>query len=68
MDDSFVYQQKGVKEIEQNLNKDFFNVSDWFVDNKLNIHFADDKTKSMLFGKKDELNKVCSVGIRYVAV
>ena len=31
------------------LNKDFENVYDWFIDNKLGIHFGEDKTKSILF-------------------
>ena len=29
----------------QNLNKNFSNICDWFVDNKLSIHFGEDKTK-----------------------
>ena len=28
---------------------------DWFVDNKLSIHFGQDKTKSILFGTKHKL-------------
>ena len=36
-----------VYKIEQNLNKMFglFGFYDWFVDNKLSIHFRDKKTK-----------------------
>ena len=30
---------------------------DWFVDNKLNVHFGDDKTKSILFVNKYKLKK-----------
>ena len=54
-----------VKEIERNLNKNFSNVCDWFVDNKLSIHFEEDKTKCILFGTKHRLNKVNSLGIKY---
>ena len=54
-----------MKEIERNLNKNFPNVCDWFVDNKLSIHFGEDKTKSILFGTKHRLNKVNSVEIKY---
>ena len=37
------------------LNEDFENVCDWFVDNKLSVHFGDDKTKSILFASKGRL-------------
>ena len=65
-DDSFlVYQHKDVTEIERNLNKNFPNVCDWFVDNKLSIHFGEDKTKCILFGKKHRLIEVNSLEINY---
>ena len=44
-----VSQHRGINEIEKQLNKDFENIGDWFVDNKLSIHVSDDKTKSILF-------------------
>ena len=46
-----LYQHKEVDEIEKHLNKDFENICDWLVDNKLSIHFGEDKTKSTLFLK-----------------
>ena len=39
-DSCLVYQHKDVQEIGRNLNKNFSNVCDWFVDNKLSIHFG----------------------------
>ena len=51
-DSCLVYQHKDVKEKERNLNKNFSDVCDWFVDNKLSIHFEEDKTKCILFGTK----------------
>ena len=33
-----MYQHRDVKETEKQLNRDFENVCDWFVDNKLSIH------------------------------
>ena len=57
-DSCLVYQHKDVKEIERNLNKNFSDVCDWFVDNKLSIHLGEDKTKCILFGTKHRLNKV----------
>ena len=52
-----------MKEIERNLI--FSDVCDWFVDNKLSIHFGEDKTKCILFGTKHRLNKVNSLEIKY---
>ena len=54
-DSCSVYQHKDVKEIERNLNKNFSNVCDWFVDNKLSINFGEEKTKCILFGTKHRL-------------
>ena len=64
-DSCLVYQHKYVKEIERNLNKNFSNVCDWFVDNKLSIHFEEDKKKCILFGTKHRHNKVSSLDIKY---
>ena len=38
---------------------------DWFVDNKLSIHFHKDKTKSILFASKQRLKNVLYLNIRY---
>ena len=35
---------KNLQKIEKVLNNDFENIGDWFVDNKLSIHFGEDKT------------------------
>ena len=43
-----------MNEIEKQLNINFNALCDWFVDNKLCIHFREDKTKSILFGKKNK--------------
>ena len=64
-DSCLVYQHKDVSKIEQNLNKNFSNICDWFVDNKLSIHFGEDKTKCILFGTKQKLNKTGSRTIRH---
>ena len=42
-----MYQHGDVKETEKQLKKDFENVCEWFVDNKLSIQFGEDKTKSI---------------------
>ena len=38
---------------------------DWFVDNKLSIHFGDDKTKSILFATKFKIKKIRKLNINY---
>ena len=57
-DTCLVCQHKDINEIEKQLNKDFESICDWFVDNKLSIHFGDDKTKSILFATKFKIKKV----------
>jgi len=57
-DSCIVFQDKSVKIIENKLLEDFSNLCDWFVDNKLSIHFGEDKTKSILFGVNRKLKKV----------
>ena len=65
-DDSYIlYQLKEVDEIEKELNKDFENICDWFVENKLSIHFGEDNTKSILFGSKRRLKNIRQLNIRY---
>ena len=52
-DDSWLmYQHKDIAEIETIFNDDFENICDRFVENKLSIHFGDNKTKSILFASK----------------
>ena len=47
------------------MTKDFSNICDWFVDNKLSIHFGEDKTKSILFSSKRNLKLAEELDIRY---
>ena len=63
-DSCSVYQQKDVKNIERKLNQNFADDCDWFVDNKVSIHYGEDKTKCILFGTKHRLMKVGGLGIR----
>ena len=46
------------------LNEDFENVCDWFVNNKLSVHFGDDKTKSILFASKGRAKNIPKLNIR----
>ena len=52
-----VFQHRNIKTIEEHLNKDFSTLVDWFVDNKLTVHFCEDKTKSILFSPKHRSNQ-----------
>ena len=46
------------------MNRNFNSLCDWFVENKLSIHFGDDKTKSIVFGSKRRLKKLDNLDIR----
>ena len=50
-DTCLLCQHKDINKIENQLSVDFCNICDWFVDNKLSIHFGEDKTKPILFAK-----------------
>ena len=63
-DSCLMYQHKDVSEIEEQLNKDFENVCDWFVDNKLSIHFGEDKTKSILFASKRKIKSARTLNVK----
>ena len=47
-DSGLTYQHKDVHTIEHQLNKDFANLCEWFVDNKLSIYLCEEETKCML--------------------
>ena len=40
-------------------------ICDWFADNKLSIHFGEDKTKSILFSSKSKIKKTSTLNIQY---
>ena len=48
--------------IQNVLNKDIANLCDWFVDNKLSIHFGEEETKCILFSRDKDFSKL---NIRY---
>ena len=60
-----IFQGKDVIEIEKQLNRDFTSICEWFVDNRLSIHFGEDKNKSILFGSKRKIKKVPKLKINY---
>ena len=64
-DSCLIYQHKSEKEIEKTLTQNFKNICEWFVDNKLSIHFGEDKTKCILFCPKSKLSKANKLNIEY---
>ena len=60
-----LYQHKDVVQIEKRLNEDFENLCNWFVNNKLSIHFGEDKTKSILFASKQRAKNIRQLNIKY---
>ena len=63
-DSLLIFQAKDVIEIEKQFNRDFTNICEWFVDNRLSIHFGEEKTKSILFASKHKI-KVPKLKIKY---
>ena len=66
VDDScLMYQHRVVEKIEKQLNKDFENVCDRFLDNKLSMHFGEDKTKYILFASKRKIKSAWKLNVTY---
>ena len=53
----------GFAEIENVSNKEFGNVCEWFADNKLSIHFGEDKTKCLRFSEEKNLPWLLNIHI-----
>ena len=52
-DTCLLFQHKDLEQIKEEFTKNSSNISDWFVEKKLNIHFGEDKTKPILFSTKN---------------
>ena len=63
-DSCLMYQQKTLQKLKKYLIKIFEDICDWFADNKLSIHFGDDKTKSILFASKQRAKNIRQLNIR----
>ena len=64
-DTCLVCKGKDIKTIEDQLNKDFSSLCEWFIDNKLSIHFGEQRTKSILFGTTKRVKNARNLDIRY---
>ena len=51
--------------VKEELTKIYFNIYDLLADNKLNIYFWEDKTKSILFSTKIRKRKIGTLDIQY---
>ena len=61
----FIYTGKDIKTIEEQLKRDFNSLCELFIDNKLSIHFGEEKAKSILFGTKGHLKNQTDLNIKY---
>ena len=64
-DDTCLIFQHNDIEIEIQFNRNFTLICDWFLDNKLSIHFGKDKTKSIIFSSKCKIKKASPLNIQY---
>ena len=56
-DTCLLFQRNDLERIKELLTNNFFNMFDWFLDNKLSIIFREDKTKSILFSNRNRQKK-----------
>ena len=64
-DSVLIFSHKYIHAINKQLNNYFNSLCDWFVDNKLSIHFGEDKTKSILFASKNKIKKLGKLDINH---
>ena len=64
-DSCLVFEGENINEIENRLNNDFNMLCDWFVDNKLSIHFGEDKTKAIVFGTNRKMKNIRELEIKH---
>ena len=59
---------KDIKMIQEQLNTDLSSLYDWFIDNKLSVHFVFSSPKSILFGTKWQLKNQRDLVLRYADI
>ena len=64
-DTGLIFQHKDINIIEHQPNRNFSNICDWFVHNKLSIYFSEGKTKSILFAPLNKFKKLRKLNISY---
>ena len=64
-DDTYLLcQYKDLDQTNKELTKNFCNICDCFIYNKLSIHFGDDKNKSILLSTKNKKKKFGTLEIK----
>ena len=63
-DTCLLYQHKDLDQINKELPQNFFDIFDWFVNNKLSIHFGEDKTTFIFFYTKNKTKKIGTLEIK----
>ena len=58
------YQHMDDTGIENVLNKEYANVCEWFVDNKLSVHFGQDESKCIHFSREKTCRSLMYVNNR----
>ena len=53
-----MYQRKDIVKVEKIFNEDFESIYDWFVENKLTIHFGDMVKLNQFFSQVSEGLKI----------
>ena len=61
-----IFQHKDINIVEHQLIRNFSNIYDWFVNNKLSIHFGEDIAKSILFAPLNKCKKLHKLNISYI--
>lgn len=56
-DTCLIFQDSYINEIDTQFKKNLSVIRHWFVDNKLNINFGEDKTKSIFCNSKAKVKK-----------
>ena len=64
-DACLLFQHKDLERVKEKLTMNFSSICDWFLDNKLSIHFREDKTKSILFSTNNRKRKIGTLDIQY---
>ena len=64
-DTCLLFQHKDLERVKEELTKNFSNICDSFVDNKLSIHFGENKTKSIFFSTKNRKRKIGTLATQY---
>ena len=64
-DTGLVFQHKDINKMNEQLNEDFHNICLWFIDNKLSIHFGEDRTKCIFFASKQKMKRAGKLEISF---